>query len=99
MKPYAKTPAKLARISALRSQGLSYREIGRRVGLTPSGVHNLCQRHGRAAPRVIGRRLPEFPGVVALARQAHERRNEAIAAYWGIAVPRSDAAPETRRTA
>lgn len=81
---YGKTKQRLAKLVAWREQGLPYREIGRRLGITPSGAHNLCQRHGIARTPV--RRFPRysrFPGVVQLAKDAHQRRHmEATRAFW-----------------
>lgn len=84
---YAKTTTRLPKLREWREHGLSYREIGRRLGITPSGAHNLCQRHGiTAAPVRRFSRFSAFPGVVQLAKEATHRRQAAKMAYWGIRV-------------
>lgn len=80
---YSKTKRRLPKLRAWREAGMSYREIGRRLGISTSGAHNLCHRHGVDVVRPLTfSRMSPFPGIVAMAKEAMRRKQQATRAFW-----------------
>lgn len=85
---YQRTRDRLPLLRELRAQGKSFREIAPIIGLSVSGVHSICLRYGLKKPRKSPpwKRLPGFPGVLALARarlqQVKSQREEELRQHW-----------------